>query len=357
MKLSLKKTIAAAVTAVVLASPIGSAPAKAEAASILESLIYAGATEISVKSYYSDINNEKQSEMLKETQKKTGVYHDEAANARLKKIVDRLVGTGLFEHEFAVYANPDESFNAFCTIGRVISVNKGALDILDDDELASVLAHEMRHGEDNHCVKGASKGIGLSVFAATALDQDSVLEYLMGAATVNYINNEMFTMSQEKNADKYAFTYVTAAGFNPGGPASAMAKLRSEVGDLWVEGFARAVNPNNHPKTSDRIEKFGEQMTKYTDGHVEVKDETIVKVNDVDIVTPIAGSGYLAEQRAYLIAGNIARLYANESVPTDKATVKNGKVYVGSQYIMTPLKGDITADAVAAALNKAFAKK
>ena len=356
MKLSWKKSIATAVTALVLASPLAPVPAKAEAAGLLEGVIAGVAMGSYVNSYYGKINDENQAEMLKQTQEQTGVYHDAAANARLQNIVDRLTATGLFEHEFAVYANPDESFNAFCTIGRVISVNKGALDILDDDELASVLAHEMQHGEDNHCVKGASKSVALSALASFALDDSDVLQYLMGAVTVNYINNEMFTMSQEKNADKYAFKYVTAAGFNPGGPASAMAKLRSEVGDLWVEGLTRAINPNNHPKTTDRIEKFGKQLYEYSDKHVKVEDEKTVKVNGVEIITPVATQTYLTEQRAYQIAGNVARLYANDAKPTAKASVQGSSVYVGSQFIMNTQSGDITADAVASALNKAFAK-
>ena len=163
-------------------------------------------------------------------------------------------------------------------------------------------------------------------------------------------------MSQEKNADKYAFTYVTAAGFNPGGPASAMAKLRSEVGDLWAEGLTRAVNPNNHPKTTDRIEKFGKQLAKYSDNHVKVEGEKTVKVNGIEIITPSATDAYLTEQRAYLIAGNIARLYANDAKPTARATAQGSAVYVGDQFIMTSQGSDITADAVAESLNRAFAK-
>lgn len=357
MKLSAKKFVATAITAVVLASPIVPISAKAEASSLTESLLYGAAAVTYVNSYYSKINNENQAEMLAKTQEKTGVYTDEAANARLDRIVERLTGTGMFEHEFAVYANPDESFNAFCTIGRVISVNKGALDILDDDELASVLAHEMQHGEDNHCVKGATKSIGLTAAISAYLSQnDGILNYLMGAVTANYISNEMFTMSQEKNADKYAFGYVTAAGFNPGAPASAMVKLRSEVGDLWNEGLGRVVSPNNHPKTSDRIERFGKQMEEYSAGHVKVKDETTVRVNGVDIITPVAGSGYLPEQRAYLIAGNIARLYADGNTPTAQAVVTDGAVYVGEQYIMMPQENDIAAQTVADVLNKAMKK-
>lgn len=358
MKLSVKKLAATVVAAVVLASPLTPLPAKAEAASITESLLYGAAAVTYVSSYYSKINDENQAEMLQKTQEQTGVYTDEAANARLDSIYNRLMATGMFEHEFAVYANPDESFNAFCTIGRVISVNKGALDILNDDELASVLAHEMQHGEDNHCVKGATKSIGLTAAISAYLSQnDGVLNYLMGAVTANYISNEMFTMSQEKNADKYAFGYVTAAGFNPGGPASAMAKLRSEVGDLWNEGLGRIVSPNNHPKTSDRVERFGKQMEEYSGNHVKVKDETIVSVNGVEVVTPAAGSGYLPEQRAFLIAGNIARLYANGNKPTAQATASGSAVYIGDQYIMTALADDVSAQTVADALNQAMKKK
>lgn len=357
MKRSIKKIIVAAVMTGVLSSPLAPMSAKAEAASITESLLYGAAAVTYVSNYYSKINNENQAEMLEKTKEQTGVYEDEAANLRLERIVNQLTATGMFEHEFAVYANPDESFNAFCTIGRVISVNKGALDILDDDELASVIAHEMQHGEDNHCVKGATKSIGLTAAVSAYLSQnDGILNYLMGAVTANYISNEMFTMSQEKNADKYAFGYVTAAGFNPGAPASAMAKLRSEVGDLWNEGLGRVVSPNNHPKTSDRIERFGKQMEEYSDGHVKVKDETIVKLNGIDIITPAAGAGYLPEQRAYLIAGNIARMYANGNQPTATATVSGGAVYIGDQYIMMPQEGDPSAQTVADALNQALKK-
>lgn len=357
LKRAVKKGVVTAVATAVLVSPMMPITAKAEAATVTESLLYGAAAVAYVNSYYGKMNNENQAEMLAKTKEKTGVYEDAEANARLDRIVDRLTATGMFKHEFAVYANPDESFNAFCTIGRVISVNKGALDILNDDELAAVVAHEMQHGEDDHCVKGATKSIGVTAAISAYLSQnDGILNYLMGAVTANYIANEMFTMSQEKNADKYAFGYVVAAGFNPGGPASAMVKLRSEVGDLWNEGLGRVVNPNNHPKTSDRIERFAKQMEEYSGGHVKVKNDTTIKVNGKEVVTPICTS-YLAEQRAYLIAGNIARLYADGKMPTADAVASGNAVYVGDQYIMTVYEGDPAAQTVADALNQAISKK
>ena len=53
-----------------------------------------------------------------------------------------------------------QSFNAFATLGRVMSVNKGALDTLDDDQLAYVMAHEIAHGEHKDIINGAKKQIG-----------------------------------------------------------------------------------------------------------------------------------------------------------------------------------------------------
>ena len=42
----------------------------------------------------------------------------------------------MIKRNYDVYANPSKELNAFETIGGVISVNKGMLDALNDDELA-----------------------------------------------------------------------------------------------------------------------------------------------------------------------------------------------------------------------------
>ena len=68
MKLSWKKSIATAVTALVLASPLAPVPAKAEAAGLLEGVIAGVAMGSYVNSYYGKINDENQAEMLKQRQ-------------------------------------------------------------------------------------------------------------------------------------------------------------------------------------------------------------------------------------------------------------------------------------------------
>jgi predicted Zn-dependent protease len=326
---------------------------RAEAAGVVEKLLYAGVAVALVTTYFNNLNEHGQEEILANTQKQTGVYDDEQANNRIYTIANRLKTSGLIKANYAVYANPDKKFNAFCTLGHVISVNKGALDVLDDDELAAVLAHEMRHGEASHPVKGVTKAVGLGLAVELYLSNNSNnTSYILSGVAGNYINNEMFTMDQEWEADNYGFEYMTAAGFNPGGPAASMVKLRSLVGDLWHEGLTRAVNPNNHPKTTDRVNNFSRKMTAYSDGHVSVKEEKTVEIDGRDIMTPVQTDQHMGEERAYLMAGRLARLYHDHALAA-AYTGEDGAVYMGEQLIITPADGDVSADELVRRINAA----
>lgn len=326
------------------------------AAGLGEQLLYSGIAVAFINSYYNDLNTHGQKEVLADTQKQTGVYDNEEAAARLKTITNRLKASGLIKENYAVYANPTKEFNAFCTIAHVISVNKGALDTLDDDELAAVLAHEMRHGEGNHPVAGVTKGVSVALAVNLYLNSNrNNASYILSGVTGNYIQNEMFTMSQEWEADNYAFSYMTAAGFNPGGPAASMVKLRSLLGELWAEGFVRVIKPNNHPKTSARITNFSAHLTTYSNGHVTVKNDKTIQLDGKEVLSPVKAFGYMAEERAYLIAGKLAQVYhANSAGPAtaDEA----GNVYMGEQKIAALSDGDITAEEMARRINEIISK-
>lgn len=315
---------------------------KAEAASFGQQLLYGAAAITLITTYYNNVNDHGQNKVLADTQKQTGVYNNAAATQRISSIEHQLKAPGLIKADYAIYANPKKDFNAFCTLGHVISINKGALDTLDDDELASIMAHEMCHGEKKHVVRGITKSVSLGVAVELFLaDNQNNTSYVLSAIGANYINNEMFTMQQEWEADNNGFQYIIAADFNPGGPAAAMIKLRSQYGELHHEGLAKIINPNNHPKTSDRINNFSAKLTAYSHNHIRVKDDKTVLIDDKPVITPVKTNQYLAEERAYLIAGNLAKVYHNNSLTT--ATIgDDGAVYVGNQMIATPTANDIT---------------
>jgi len=324
---------------------------KAEAASFVEKLLYSAAAVTLITAYYNNVNNNGQKDSLANTKKQTGVYENEEAKQRIKSIENQLKTSGLINANYEIYANPKKEFNAFCTLGHVISINKGTLDTLDDDELAVVMGHEIGHGEDRHVVTGITKGISLGfavdLFLANNQNNTSTLLSTIGA---NYINNEMFTMGQEWAADNRGFEYAAAAGFNPGGAAASMVKMRSMYGELHHEGFVEVVNPNNHPKTSDRIHNFSEKLTTYSNNHIKVKNEKTILIDDNEVITPAKTNRYLGSERAYLIAGNLAKVYHNNALATAMVG-SDGAVYIGNQKIADMMENDISAEELSNKIN------
>lgn len=90
------------------------------------------------------------------------VDHDEKDNDRVQSIYQTIKDTGYVTRDYKFYVCPDESLNASIRFGGIICVNKCTLELLDDQKLAAVLAHEITHGEERHNLKD-TKNMGLSM--------------------------------------------------------------------------------------------------------------------------------------------------------------------------------------------------
>ena len=141
-------------------------PVEVAAASTTEKLIYGAAALLLVSQYYSKLDDQGQAKFYEQCRRQTGVDENPADNNRVQRIYQSLRDTGSVKRNYKVYVSPDKDFNAFMSLGGVMCVNKGALDVLDDDELAYVMAHELTHGEKRHSVAGVKKQVGL----VTAVD-------------------------------------------------------------------------------------------------------------------------------------------------------------------------------------------
>ncbi len=299
-----KKLTALTLSALLLAAPIGTAMA----ATAVQTLLYGAVAMAMAKQHLMAMDNANQAQMLADTQKKTGVSHVQAYNERLEQIERNLVSTGLIQRNYDVYVNPSEELNAFETFGGVISVNQGMMDVLNDDELAFTLCHEMQHGEKRHVVNGMLKSIGISTLVDVALGGNAdVLDVLLGGIAVNYIDNEVVTMNQEKEADATGFNVMKHTAYNVGGAPSSMQFVYEKYGDLYTEGLNRVISPNNHPQMSSRIEKLAGRVTKWSGNHVQVGGDTVY-VNALPVVRPAADGAYSSRRRAFLIEGNLARV-------------------------------------------------
>ena len=300
-----------------------------------------------------DNSEQGQQESLARTKEKTGYLNDSAAQARVQRILKTLEASPSVKRSYVVYVNPDTEFNAFATLGRVMSVNKGALDTLDDDQLAYVMAHEIAHGEHKDIINGARKQIGLSTAVGIAAGGSEGAALLSNVAG-NYLSNQVFTMSQEKAADELGFKILSESSYNVGGAAGSMAVLRNKVGEHYREGLSQVVAPNNHPKLTDRVNNNIDRMYTYSGNHVNVS-KGAVYVNGDNIYSPAGSGRYTGEERAYYMAGKLARLYHNNQITPGSASYSGGTVTVAGQSIVSTPSSDVALQ-VATNLNNAFVK-
>lgn len=300
-----------------------------------------------------DNSEQGQQESLARTKEKTGYLNDSAAQARVNRIMKTLEASPSVKRSYVVYANPDTEFNAFATLGRVMSINKGALDTLDDDQLAYVMAHEIAHGEHKDIINGAKKQIGLSTAVGIAAGGSEGAALLSNVAG-NYLSNQVFTMSQEKAADELGFKILSESPYNVGGAAGSMLVLRNKVGEHYREGLSQVVAPNNHPKLTDRVNNNIARMYTYSGNHVNVS-KGAVYVNGDNIYSPAGSGRYTGEERAYYMAGKLARLYHNGQIQPGGASYDGPTVIVAGRSIVTTPNADV-ALMVATNLNNSFVK-
>ncbi|WP_127057868.1 M48 family metalloprotease [Veillonella ratti] len=293
---------------------------KAEAAGIFDVLLGGTMAMVTVNTELSRIDDtdDGQQQMLEERQKSTGYYNNYAYQDRAKRIFESLTDTPDVKRTYVVYVTPEEDANAAMSLGRVMSINKGLMDMMDDAAIASVVGHEIGHGENKDAIRGIRKSVALQTAVGAATANAGGLSVLLGNVAGNYVNQQVFSVSQEKAADEWGFKLLADAGYNVGAAAVAMAVLRDKYGDLYTDGLGQIVNPNNHPKMSQRILDHLKRIEDYSGKHVSVTDD-VVYVNKKPVYTGEASGQYTGAMRAYLVAGKLARYYHDNNVGTPVA--------------------------------------
>jgi len=153
-----------------------------------------------------------------------------------------------FKYTFHVIDSPD--INAFCLPGGHVFVYTGLRKVVKtDDELASVLAHEITHAELHHYAKQYSKnskrqallGIG-SIFVPLGALAQTGLGLLDAGLSASY------SRGSEAQADREGAARMKRAGFDPQAMVTVLTRLSNEDSgdglDKWLsdhpEGKKRA---------------------------------------------------------------------------------------------------------------------
>lgn len=328
-----RKYTAAVLAACFLTMPLAT-PVEAAWGGIGTSLLK-GAVQMGViREQLRELDENGQEEVLANAKKQSGYYDNAAYQERAKRILNSLVKSGVPKREYVIFVNPSDDINAYCTLAGVLSVNKGTLDVLDDQQLAFVLAHEVSHGENRDIVNGVTKKLSLAVAGSAVLsggDASAAQTLLMNLA-LNYINNEVFTMGQEKAADDLGFTILEHTDYNLGGAPAAMHALLKKYGPGFNDGIARVIAPNSHPRNESRVTEAVNRMQAYSGNRVTVKGADVI-VNNKTVLTPINVGNYDAETRAYYVSGRLARLFHDNKM--QPARLSGGALYVGNQSLYT----------------------
>jgi metalloendopeptidase OMA1, mitochondrial len=166
------------------------------------------------------------------------ISNDPAANAQVRRVGERIarsVGRELpnAQWEFVVFDSPQ--VNAFALPGGKVGVYTGLLKLVgSDDELASVMGHEVAHVTSRHGGERASQQMlatGLTVASAVYLetrDMDPakkglILAGIGGGAALGVILP--YSRLHESEADAIGLRFASGAGYDPRAAATFWEKM------------------------------------------------------------------------------------------------------------------------------------
>ncbi len=332
--------------------------------SALGSLIGLGGQYAYLNKQVDYINNDEKGreKYLDQVKEKVGVSEEPRANAMLDDIMQRLSAAiaqtdpSIQEKPYNYFVNKEKTFNAFCTLGHNLSVNIGLFDLLNynEDEIALVVAHEMGHGQHNDPANGVKKALPLQVLVVLYQSQNVDAISIIGANVIANIGNaKSVTLPMEKAADEKAFQYIEAAGYNIGAGAATWQRVLEKMGENKTNFISEIFNPADHPGNVARRDKYNAKITSYSNNKVKVNSKNgLITINDHVFCTPAPLPSISTLERAYLIAGNLSKIYHEKTIQNPIASFSEGSIWLNDEAIMQVTAND-NANELLANLNTA----
>ncbi len=154
----------------------------------------------------------------------------------------------------------DRSVNAFALPGGYLGVHLGLIAVVgSNDELASVLAHELSHVTQRHIARSMGEqgkmtpwvigSLILGVLAASKSAQGAQALIVGGQAAA--VQSQLsYSRDMEREADRVGYGVMSDAGYDPQGFVGMFAKLQQAAGlnDNGAYPYLRS-----HPLTTERI--------------------------------------------------------------------------------------------------------
>src|SRR5688572_11275979 len=197
--------------------------------------------------------------MFDDMKRQYKISRDRAMNEQLTRIGDRLAKVVFWDMpdadwEFIVFDVPQ--INAFAMAGGKVGVFSGLFKIAKtDDELASVIAHEIAHVTAKHVHEKLSRELAVSTVGAVGMIGGmasgvpiitvDALSQVYGITTG--IGGFAFDRAKEKEADYVGLMYMARAGYDPQAAVRVLEALEAESGDNPVQPAITSTHPT-HPE-------------------------------------------------------------------------------------------------------------
>jgi hypothetical protein len=264
---------------------------------------------------------------------------DTKAYARLQQIFKRVhTVSHMRDEQWQVVLVPVDSFNAFVTGGTYVVVHQGLMtQTKSDDEIASVIGHEIAHIAANHVYEYQSHLTTAALAGSNSAKRGSF--------------QASFTNKNEEEADSVGLLYTALAGYNPEASVDLWKRLAADQG--YGAAFFRT-----HPIPNERaarIQQLAGVYKKYQiAGKVNPDAAAILQSNDVfshrgEGAQAGEGGGILGvlgttatafknRQQAKMIEAEQAQRineiqYVQKHIAiTNRRFVQNGEVEVAFQY-------------------------
>ena len=192
--------------------------------------------------------------ITQQVESKTPVIHDQALNARLNGIGQKLAANASRKDvSFTFKVLDDKTINAFACPGGTVYVNRGLLERFDDDqELAFVLAHEVAHVEHRDSIDKLGSAFVLQIIQVALGTTPGKLDDMIGRATGMLYGN-VLSRKAEFKADQRGTAHLMMLGINPREGAAALRRLKKEGehDPTHLEALF-----STHPPTEERAQRI-----------------------------------------------------------------------------------------------------